>query len=425
MAFTPKIISQTFWRLRRWSRKVWVRSALIGSLSLVAVASSSFLSALVPDALEDSVTVEALGDILKIVATGMLSVVIFSLSVMVSARQSASSQVTPRSHQILLEDTTTQNVLATFLGAFLFSLVGLITLGTHVYSGKSVTVMLIFTIIVIALVVVSILRWIAHLTNLGSMIETTRKVEHAAEAALETWMEMPSLGATGLVGDPVGREVKSKRAGYVQHIAMQKLSDLAEEADGKIAIIVRPGGLVSEGDTVMHVTGDIDDDALCDALSLGDSRVFDQDPRFGIIVLSEIGQRALSPGINDPGTAIDVLTRQQRILTRWGNSPMALDKDREPAYPRLYMEPLSAEGLMRDAFDPIARDGAAQLEVHIRLQKVLAALAKTHNSDLTRAARDASRRSMERAFEALTLEADRERLRRVMARLPALHSAAS
>src|SRR5690606_37976932 len=117
---------------------------------------SRFLGFLVPDAVVEGLDAGSVVNILQILASSMLAVTIFSLSVMVSARQAASAQVTPRSHQILLEDTTTQSVLATFLGAFVFSLVGLIVLGTGLYSTRTAAVILAFTLLVIALVVIAI-----------------------------------------------------------------------------------------------------------------------------------------------------------------------------------------------------------------------------------------------------------------------------
>ena len=44
-----------------------------------------------------------------------------------------------------------------------------------------------------------------------------------------------------------------------------------------------------------------DAEAIAATFVIGGSRVFDQDPRFGLLVLSEIASRALSPAVNDPG----------------------------------------------------------------------------------------------------------------------------
>ena len=62
-------------------------------------------------------------------------------------------------------------------------------------------------------------------------------------------------------------------------------------------------------------------DAFCSAFAIGDSRSYDQDPRFGLIVLGEIAAKALSPGVNDPGTAIQVIGAGVRLLDVWLEPP--------------------------------------------------------------------------------------------------------
>ncbi|MGB5558667.1 MAG: DUF2254 family protein, partial [Paracoccaceae bacterium] len=170
-------LSKTVYRLQRMSRRLWIRSALIALLALVSAVLSPLLSPLVPDGMAAKLGADPVLRILQILASSMLAVTTFSLSVMVSARQSASSQATPRAHQLLLEDHITQTVLATFLGAFVYALASLILVSIHIYSDKTVVVVLAFTLIVIGLVVVAILRWIEHLSDLGSVVTTTGWIE--------------------------------------------------------------------------------------------------------------------------------------------------------------------------------------------------------------------------------------------------------
>ncbi|MCI1114058.1 DUF2254 domain-containing protein, partial [Stenotrophomonas maltophilia] len=80
-----------------------------------------------------------------------------------------------------------------------------------------------------------------------------------------------------------------------------------------------PGAFLHPGRPLAHVAGgssDIDG-AIRDAFSIGDERSYDQDPRFGLAVMAEIASRALSPAVNDSGTAIDVIGRLVRVLACW------------------------------------------------------------------------------------------------------------
>jgi uncharacterized membrane protein len=150
-------------------------------------------------------------------------------------------------------------------------------------------------------------------------------------------------------------------------------------------------------------------DALRAAFTLGPERSFDQDPRFCLQVLAEIGSRALSPGINDPGTAIGILVGQQRLLTRWGER----NRDRaaeEPSFPRVAVAPLTAADLFNDAFGPFLRDGAGFVEVGLKLQKALVGLAALDLPGFAGEARRLSRGALDHAAGALATEAERERL---------------
>ena len=82
------------------------------------------------------------------------------------------------------------------------------------------------------------------------------------------------------------------------------------------------------------------------------------------LVLSEIASKALSPGINDPGTALDILVRATRLLEAWAHR----DRRRrdKPAYDRIHAPEIATGDLFDDAFDAIERDGAGLVEVALR-----------------------------------------------------------
>jgi uncharacterized membrane protein len=63
------------------------------------------------------------------------------------------------------------------------------------------------------------------------------------------------------------------------------------------------------------------------AFVIGDMRYFDEDPRFGLITLS-VASRALSPAVNDPGTAIQIISSYVRLFSLWAE-PLHSKKSRE------------------------------------------------------------------------------------------------
>lgn len=143
---------------------------------------------------------------------------------------------------------------------------------------------------------------------------------------------------------------------------------------------------------------------------MGDDRTFDEDPRFGFIVLSEIACRALSPSINDPGTAIDIIGTMVRLFADWCHPPET-SEEVQCLYHRIAVPEIAADDLVEDAFGAIARSGAGNLEVSIRLRKALGILASSGGPALGEAAGRQARLALARAEKALPIEEDIESLR--------------
>ena len=125
------------------------------------------------------------------------------------------------------------------------------------------------------------------------------------------------------------------------------------------------------GEPLARLSGDaIDADAVQTAFTLGRERSFDQDPRYGLIVLGEIADKALSAAVNDIGTVVGVIGSGVRLMDLWAD---AAPEDRPPC-DRVLAEPLSAHDLLDDIFGPVVRHGAHDLTSAIRLRKALASL---------------------------------------------------
>ena len=141
------------------------------------------------------------------------------------------------------------------------------------------------------------------------------------------------------------------------------------------------------------------------AFAIRDDRTFEDDPRFGLVVLSEIAGRALSPAINDPGTAIDVIGTLVRLFVRWSAPAPAPSGEAEPC-DRVEVPELSVMDMFDDAFTAIARDGAGTVEVSLRLQKALQSLALVGDDTMQHAAVRHARLALGRAERALQLDDD-------------------
>lgn len=415
-------MSKWQWLILRYSRKLWVRSTLIGGLGIAAAGLAALADRVVPLQFAYEISAEAIDSLLTIIASSMLAVSTFSLSVMASTLANASSSTTPRATKMLVKDRLTQNVLATFVGSFLFSIVGLMALKAGAYNDQGRVVLFIFTIAVLALIVVKLLQWIDHLTRFGRVGETCEQLENITAEAIRVRTKAPFFGGQELPNDNAEPSsaaivVPAPRTGYVLHFDMEQLSECAEHAEGELYLATLPGEFIYEGTALGWLDGikatDIDSASIVarlqGAFTLDDDRDFEDDPGHGIRVLNEIALRALSPAVNDPGTAIDVIGRLTKLLSLWAKGPQE-QGDSEVAYPRVFIRQLDTAGLFSEAFEAIARDGAAMIEVQIKLRRACQALARMGNPEFHSAAREQAALALKRAERALQLDEEKQRL---------------
>ncbi|MCL5974472.1 MAG: DUF2254 domain-containing protein [Gammaproteobacteria bacterium] len=412
------MLSKWQWLLSQLTRTLWIRASLFALLAVVTALIAIPAQHIIENPFPFSVGADSVGQILDILASSMLAVTTFSLSVMVAAYTAASSSVTPRATKLVQQDTTTQNVLATFIGSFLYSLVGIIALSTEQYGENGRLILFVVTIGVIVLIVITILRWIEHLSQLGRMGETTERVENAAAETITQRIKHPTLGAQRLTENTIpdnAEAIYGDTIGYVRHVDVGALNECAKHHQTEIGVMALPGEFVHPAKPIAWIRKKVSDEihtAVCKAITLGKERSFDQDPRFGLSVLAEIASRALSPAVNDPGTAIDVINRGLRILVPWKDCRYT-GKDEQIIYPNVLVPELHLSDLFDDIFMPIERDGTNMIEVQLRLQKALAALAYIDSDVFGTEVSRHLQLMQQRTENSSLIEADKQRLQTI------------
>ncbi len=392
-------------KLRALSRKLSVRAGAFAVGAIGVSLAAIFFAPFVPDVLSKLVGGDAVDRILAIISSSMLVVVTFSLSTLVSTFSVVANSAPPRATKLIMEDSRAHTALSTFLGAFIFSIVSVVALSTRYYGEKGRAILFIITILVLAGVVLTIIRWIGQLSNLGQLGSTIQQVERAFRKALHQkrthfeWLVSETEEAP-----PTAISVfsQAQEGGFIQSIDLKGLSRIAESGDVDIYITVLTGTFVYPDTVIAKVSGACCDEdflkAVRDAFLLGETRTFEDDPQFAVVVLSEIGTRALSPGINDPGTAIQIIGFLTRLFlfARVPRNPPATDC----FSPRLHPRHITSRELFTDAFRAISRDGAHFEEVGVFLQQSLAALGRF--PEYRDAAHEISIEALQRAKYAIT-----------------------
>jgi uncharacterized membrane protein len=163
------------------------------------------------------------------------------------------------------------------------------------------------------------------------------------------------------------------------------------------------GDFVPHGGTLFEVWGDatsLDVKGLLEALTIGPERTLQQDTAFGFRQRVDIAERALSPGINDPTTAVQAIDQLHDLLRRLARrrfpSPYRMDED---GALRLLCPRPDWNAHLRLALDEVRQYGEGSIQVTRRLRFLL--------EDLLRVAPAFRRGELERQLALLEASAER------------------
>lgn len=399
--------------INQFRQRLWIKPLLVCLLSIAAafiakLADGTQLVQYVPLIAEESIET-----LLSIMAASMLVIAVFAVGSMVSAYASAASTATPRSFSLVVADDVSQNALSTFVGAFIFSIVSITAVKNNYFGPAGLFILFILTASIFGVVIFMFLRWVDRIARLGRLGSTVDAVEEATAAALKRRRDAPRLNGVAVTSKLNRVPVYASVVGYVQHIDVAALQSWANDNQARVVVDALSGTFAAPDRPLAFVVADengdtLDTERVTAAFEIGSDRLFDDDPRLGLVVLSEIAGRALSPAVNDPGTAIDIIGTLVRLFSFW--AAPAECSDESSAYDRVEVPEVDVRDMFDDAFTAIARDGAGSIEVMLRLQKALASMASFGNDAMADAARFHAQLALKRAEQVLTVEEDLEAL---------------
>jgi uncharacterized membrane protein len=334
--------------------------------------------------------------ILGVLATSMLTFVGVVFTMTLVALQLASAQLSPRVVRTFTRSTLTKVAFGIFLATFSFSVVVLVLEeGTADADARSRAVTAAFV-----LVMASVVVFIAYATQTVRLLQVSWVITAVAEETRGTLADtFPDRGsyvetdAPLLVDDPVVLHLPlpaptspgGGRFGVVLGIDRARLVALAQQHGCVLESVVRHGQYVPSGGALAQVHGGRVPPvaAVVRCFHLGRGRSMYQDPAFGIRQLVDVAIQALSPALNQAGTATQVIDRLVDILLRIARQPwptgLFVDDDDTV---RLIERRHSWPEILDLAFTEIVLDGAGSPQVTRRLVAAYDRLSREVPSDL-------------------------------------------
>ncbi|MFG2981099.1 DUF2254 domain-containing protein [Streptomyces sp. NPDC048258] len=337
-----------------------------------------------PDSWQYSATTAS--SVLSSVVGAMVALLGFVVTIGVLVVQQATGTLSPRYMRLWYRDRLQKAVLATFAGtfAYAFSLLRKIEsdavpdLGVTL-SGVAVSVSLMLLLIYLNRFTHN-LRPVAIADLVGRLGEKVliRATQHIHRSSASDEASVPSAG-------PVTR-IRSERGGVIQAFDAAGLIATAVRHDCVLVLAHQVGDFVPPGTTLVEAHGSApepDPRRVTGLVALGTERTIEQDPAFALRILVDIAIRALSPAVNDPTTAVQVLNHVDTFLHVVGRARLRgryvlADGGGRP---RLVVPGRGWEDYLQLGVTEIREYGATSLQVCRRLRALLEDLLETQSAE--------------------------------------------
>ncbi len=335
-------------------------------------------------------TVTSADSILSTIAGGLITAITLLLSLVLLSVQLASSQFSPRTLRDWIGDRTQQITIGLVLGTTVYCLMVLRetqTIDDTTSVAPDLSVLLAVGLAVLCLV--AVVRSVGHLSNSMRIDSVARTLATETVAALRAQDELdPDEAPTAIALSRVRPDandlagwvpVVARRSGWVRRIDRRRLVELAPEG-ATVRVTTAIGAFVVSGEPIAWIDhldehADSGDELRCpdEAVSIGETRLLGTDAGYGILQMSDIAMRALSPGVNDPNTACDVVVHLGLVvLAVW-------ERPAPPASTTIDGRTVVSDQLdhveyLDAAFSQIRRYGASDVSVCTTLLRTLGTL---------------------------------------------------
>lgn len=276
---------------------------------------------------------DAAREVLGAIAGSLITVTSLTFSLTLVTLQLASSQYSPRLLRTFAADRVVQRTLALFLSTFIYALTVLRTVRNDTGTGTSEFVPKLAVTLAYALTVASVVSLVLFLGHLVRQIRVETVLDQVrADTCATAAHILPRATIGGGPEQPLPEPpphahlVEAADSGFVVEIDERTVLDAAVHADALVRIDRPVGDPVVAGTPIARcwpvhpqhpLTGEtLDrlDDRIRSAVRTGSERTTAQDVGYGLRQLTDVVVRALSPGINDPTTAVHGLLACTAVL---------------------------------------------------------------------------------------------------------------
>jgi len=386
--------------MRKWAKKLkeslWLTPAVISILSFALALgvgildSERFLSLSehLPPILLTSVDLSR--TILGVIAGALITMTVFTFTTTMVVLTTYSSQFSPRVVKNFLMDEKTMKTLGVFMGGFIYSIMTLAFMRNGVGSNAVIAAM-----IGIAYILFCLIHFLKYINHVSSYIQMNNLIDRLLKETMEKIEDYKVFLRKGKIENNLdafkklsNRDITMSKNGYIQYIDYERLIRISHEQGVHPVVNKIPGTFITESTPVISLYAQSDkiadetlDEKFKSCFDVGKEHGQTQDFLFPIQKISEIAVRAISPGINDPNTAIHCLHIMGILLSEVATIEkgylIILEEEKLVAA----FEVVDFEQVLYHSFYQIIHYGKEDLSVMVGLIRALRIIQESASSD--------------------------------------------
>ncbi len=318
--------------------------------------------------------------VLSIIAGAFITIMTFTFSTTMVVLTMYTSQFSPRVVENFLSEKSTMKSFGIFVSGFIYAIISLLFIRDILSEFK----ILAGTIGVIY-IIVGIVNFIIYINNVGTYIQASNLIDRLYNKAhqdiseyQESIQDYATVEEKKMKGMELQLFVNSPGNGYIQEIDYERLHEIAIKTKTNLVLDRIAGEFLTDESPVVGIYydhrselyDDLEDD-IKEAIMIGERRTETQDFNFSIQKMVEVALKALSPGINDPNTAIACIEKIGLLIRNLAHMKQGYIRmtDDQEEFGALYRENYHMDILLTHAFHQIIHYGKGDIYVMMTVMK--------------------------------------------------------
>lgn len=324
------------------------------AVTMLAFETTSMASSLQPHLPSGLTDPDNARDILSTLITSIVSLTVFSFSMVMVVLNGAAARLTPRVLPGLISDTRNRVILGIYLGSVLYYLLLISTINKN----QPTDIPSVGVLLALLTGILNLAMFVVFIRSVSQSIQVDwvlSQLYSGAYANLEKRKQRLAAGKT-MPDDTNWWCLPASRPGYLRAVNERRLGELLSKRNLLAVVQVEPGFFLVEGHPLIRFSEPLSDEdraVAVDCFDFQNNEFASANVSYGMRQIAEIAVKAISPAINDPGTAMRAINLIGVLLQRIGGVPPFDVGCFDHGQPRLFSPQLAMQRMLETVIAPI------------------------------------------------------------------------